>query len=225
MKVKINKRLETVASLVEENSKIIDVGCDHALLDIYLVEVGKCNRLIASDNKSGPLENAKENIKKYNLENKIKTKLGNGVETIEDDIDTIIISGMGGLNIIGILKYKKNLYKNVNTLILSPNSDTEKVRKEICKLGFYISDEKLVKDKNIIYPVIRFKRGRKHYSRKELLFGPILLDKKESLFSEYINNQRMAKENLLSILPKKYFERRFELKKELRLINKLKLEK
>ena len=102
MQVKINKRLETVASFIEENSKIIDVGCDHALLDIYVVNKYKNVTAIASDNKEGPLEGAKENVKKYHLEEKIKLKLGNGIETIEEDVDTIIISGMGGLNMIGI---------------------------------------------------------------------------------------------------------------------------
>ncbi|MCI8568129.1 MAG: SAM-dependent methyltransferase, partial [Bacilli bacterium] len=34
--MKINERLKLVASFVEENSNVIDVGCDHALLDIYL---------------------------------------------------------------------------------------------------------------------------------------------------------------------------------------------
>jgi len=76
---------------------------------------------------------AKENIKKYQLTKKIEVKLGNGIETINENVDTIIISGMGGLNIIGILKYKTDLMKNVETLILSPNNDADKLRKEISK--------------------------------------------------------------------------------------------
>lgn len=221
--IKINKRLETVAQLVEKDSKIIDVGCDHALLDIYLADRNQCSKIIASDNKSGPLEHAKENLKKYKLESKVSLKLGNGIETIEEDIDTIVISGMGGLNIIGILKYKPHLYKQVKRLVLSPNSDVEKVRKEITRLGFYIDNEVLVKDKNIIYSVISFKRGKKHYNRQELLFGPTLLEKKDSLFKEYIKNQYITKTHLLEILPRKYYQRRWELKKELKSIKKLDL--
>lgn len=219
--IKINKRLETVAQLVEKDSKIIDVGCDHALLDIYLADKNQCSKIIASDNKSGPLEHAKENIRNYQVESKIKIKLGNGIETIEEDIDTIIISGMGGLNIIGILKYKTDLYKQVKNLILSPNSDVEKVRKEITKLGFYIENEILVKDKNIIYSVILFKRGKRHYTRQQLLFGPTLLEKKDSLFKESVKNQKIAKMHLLEILPRKYYQRRWELKKELKYIQKI----
>ena len=92
---------------------MIDVGCDHALLDIYLASTYKNIKIIASDNKKGPLEGAKENIKKYHLENRIKLKLGNGIDPIEKEVNTIIISGMGGLNMIGILKYKKEMITNI----------------------------------------------------------------------------------------------------------------
>ena len=220
MKVKLNHRLETVASCVEENTNVIDIGCDHALLDIYLMQNNRCNYIIASDNKIGPVNQATANVKKYNID-KIKIKLGNGVEPIEDNIDTIIISGMGGLNIVGILKYHTNLYKQVDTLILSPNSDAEILRKEVSHLGFHITNEKLVKENNIVYQVIVFKRGKKRYTRAELLFGPILINNKSELFMEYIKNNKQAKETLLKILPKKYYRKRFRLKKDIKLINKL----
>lgn len=221
MKVKLNNRLLTVASFVQENKKIIDIGCDHALLSIYLVQNKSPLKLIASDIKKGPLDQAKENIKKYNVESKIKVKLGNGIETIEDDINTIIISGMGGLNMIGILKYCPSKYKNVDTIILSPNSDTNLVRKEICKLGFYIKDEILVKEKNIIYPVIEFGRGKKKYSYKDYLYGPVLIEKYDSLLIEYIKKEKITKEKLLEVLPKKYLKKRIQLKKELKVISKI----
>lgn len=220
MKVKLNHRLETVASCVEENTNVIDIGCDHALLDIYLIQNNRCNYIIASDNKIGPVNQATANVKKYNID-KIKIKLGNGVEPIEDNIDTIIISGMGGLNIVGILKYHTKLYKQVDTLILSPNSDAEILRKEVSNLGFHITNEKLVKENNIVYQVIVFKRGKKRYTRSELLFGPILINNKSELFMEYIKNNKQAKETLLKILPKKYYRKRFRLKKDIKLINKL----
>ena len=220
MQVKLNKRLESVASLVEENSKVMDIGCDHALLGIYLTQKKNINRVIASDNKEGPLEHAKENVNKYKVTDKIELKLGNGIEPIEDDINTIIISGMGGMNMVGILKYKPWLLKNIETIILSPNTDVDFVRKEICKLGYFIEEEILVKEK-IIYTIIRFKKGKKHYKRIEYVLGPILLKKKEPLFIEYLNYMKTTKENILGILPKKYILKRIIIKKELNEINKL----
>ena len=36
--MKINDRLKAIGDLVEANSFCLDVGCDHGLLDIYLVQ-------------------------------------------------------------------------------------------------------------------------------------------------------------------------------------------
>lgn len=221
MIVKLNKRLIAVSEFVDKGSSIIDVGCDHGYLSIYLSQTKKLNKVIASDINEGPLKSAQENIKKYKVEEKIKTKLGSGIDPIEPDIDTIIISGMGGLNMIGILKYSKDKYKNVNTIILSPNSDTYKLRKEICKLGFYIENENLVSEKNIIYPIIKFKRGKKKYKYQDYLYGPILIKQKNKLFLEYMQKEKKTKEKLLAVLPKKYHKRRYELKKELKVISKI----
>ena len=47
--MKINARLKKIGDLVEANSFCLDVGCDHALLDIYLVSSRKNIKAVASD--------------------------------------------------------------------------------------------------------------------------------------------------------------------------------
>ena len=61
--VKLSKRLKAIADLVDKDSKIIDVGCDHALLDIYLLKKTIIKKAIASDVNEGALNQAKRNIK------------------------------------------------------------------------------------------------------------------------------------------------------------------
>ena len=51
--MKINDRLKKIGDLVEANSFCLDVGCDHALLDIYLVK----------KNEKESLDNLKDTIK------------------------------------------------------------------------------------------------------------------------------------------------------------------
>ena len=70
--MKISERLRVIGDLIPDNSFVLDIGCDHALLDIYIVKKNKNIKTIASDINKGPLEIAKENVKKYNLENKIR---------------------------------------------------------------------------------------------------------------------------------------------------------
>ena len=183
--MKINARLKTIGDLVEKDSICLDVGCDHALLDIYLVHRKANIKTIASDIAQGPLEQAKKNIEREHLEDVIETRLGSGLETYTDEINTIIISGMGGRNIIGIFKDNIKKLNKVETLIISPNNYQEDVKRFLCKHGFYIQNEEFVKDKKFIYQIIIFKKGKKRYSKKEYFFGPIFLEKKGPLFREY----------------------------------------
>lgn len=218
--MKINNRLKTIGDLVEANSFCLDVGCDHALLDIYLAKSKKNIKTIASDIAEGPLEQAKNNIKREHLENEIETRLGPGLTTYTKDIDTIIISGMGGRNMIGIMKESPKVLKQVKTLILSPNNYQEDVKRYLCKNNFYIENEEFVKDNHFIYQIIIFKKGKKHYNKKEYFFGPVFIRKKGPLFREYYEKEMKSRQILLTMLPKNYRLKKYQTKKEIEMIKK-----
>ena len=58
---KISKRLLSIADFVSEDDELVDVGCDHGLLSIYLISNKKCKRVIASDiNKNALTDGKKE---------------------------------------------------------------------------------------------------------------------------------------------------------------------
>ena len=156
--MKINSRLKTIGDLVPLSSYPLDIGCDHALLSIYLVKEKEMKKALASDNKSGPLKKAKENVNFYKVKDKVKLVESEGLDSYEEGIDTITISGMGGLNINKILDDNKKYLKNINTLILSPNNYSIAVKRKLTKLGYHIENEVLVKENNIIYEILVFKR-------------------------------------------------------------------
>ena len=216
--MKINNRLKKIGDLVEANSFCLDVGCDHAFLDIYLVQRKKNIKTIASDVKEGPLNHARENIKKYHLEDEIECRLGDGLDTYSDDIDTIIISGMGGRNMIGIFKAHMEVLKKVNTIILSPNNYQIDVKKFLCKNKFYLANEELVKEGKFIYQILIFKKGKRKYSRKEYFFGPVLLEKKGKLFDEYYKRELVSRKILIKVLPKNYRFKKFLVKREIKML-------
>lgn len=218
--MKINDRLKKIGDLVETNSFCLDVGCDHALLDIYLVKKDKNIKAIASDVAEGPVEAAKQNIKRERLENKIEVRLGDGLDTYSDEVNTIIISGMGGRNMIGIFKRHLEVLKKVDTIILSPNNYQVDVKKFLVNNGFYIENEEFVKDKKFIYQIIVFKKGKKHYTKKEFFFGPIYLEKKGKLFEEYYKRELMSRKILLQVLPKNFIWKRFITKQEIKMLEK-----
>ena len=217
--IKLSKRLEAISSLIPNNSKVIDIGCDHGLLDIYLYQKKISNKIIASDINENALNNAKENIRKNKLEEFIETRLGNGLDTLKenDDIDTIIISGMGAHTVVGILKNNLNKLKNINTIVVQSNTKIEFLRKEMTKLNYLIEDELLIEDNKKIYTIIKFIRGKKKYSKKELFFGPILLKKNSDLFQDNNKSELSKLQKLLNSLPKNKIIDRYKLKKKIRM--------
>ena len=156
--ININKRLKKISAYLLNSKKIIDIGCDHALLGIYLCLENENIKVIASDINEKPLLKAKENVNQYSLNDRIAIKLGDGLEAVEEDVDTVVISGMGTLNIIKILE-KINEYPHISKLVLSPNNDFVLLREKIQKLGFEIVKEEIIKENNKYYLIIEFKKG------------------------------------------------------------------
>lgn len=184
----ISKRLLSLVKYVDANDKIIDIGCDHALLDIYLVNNGFVETIIVSDIHEKALNSGVENIKKEGLENKIFARLGNGLEVLneEDNINTIIISGMGSNTILNILN---NKYTNkLNKLIIQSNNDHYLLRTGICKLGFKIIKEDYIFDNGKYYINIVFEKGLENYTSSDLKYGPILKNNGREYY-EYIRNK------------------------------------
>lgn len=214
--MQMRRRLKTIASLVNKGSKVIDVGCDHALLDIYLT-LYNSNICIASDINKNAYEIAKLNIEKYNLTDKIKLIQSDGFKQIEmNDKYTAIICGMGTTTILDILKDEK--IKMIDTLIIQTNNDIYTIRKKVVRLGFYIENEVIVKERGIFYVIIKFVRSKRHhYTWKQLYIGPIVHISKSQEKQEYIQFLIHTNKQILKKLPKKYYVKKWKLK----YINKL----
>ena len=200
--MKISDRLKELSTFVDENDKLIDIGCDHALLDIYLCDEYKNLKVIASDIHEGALKSAEKNIDKFKMNNRIDLRLGDGLTIVNaDEIDTILIAGMGFNTIKRILSNDTKM-TNVKKIVIQSNTDVVKLRKFVIRLGFKITRELLVKDNDIIYTIIEFKPGSEKYSYEEIYFGPRILDNKDDIFYEYYSKKLLKYENLLLQIPK-----------------------
>lgn len=187
--MKINNRLKLVGDYVDKGSIPLDIGCDHAKLSIYLLKEKNFPFVYASDNKIGPLNQARENINYYNLADKIELIKAEGLNSLNDKIDTITVTGMGGLTISKMFLENKNKLTNIKTIILSPNNFIKEVRETINKLGYYLKDEELVEESNKLYHILVFSKGNKTYSDKELYLGPVLMTKSKEIIKKYYRNE------------------------------------
>lgn len=161
----MNKRLTTIAQLVSKDDSVIDIGCDHGYLSIYLYKNKLCKNIFGTDISPNALEYAINNSKKENVN--INFYVKDGINDIEEYYDTIIISGMGTHTIINILDNKEL----PNKLILSSNNDYYLLRRYMYNRGYSINKEVIVKENNKYYSVMSFINNKSKVSKKDLYLG------------------------------------------------------
>lgn len=182
---KLDNRLLACSKFVPVGANIVDVGTDHAYLPIWLAKNNIINHAIASDLREGPLLNAKNNIEKYGLSSKIETRLSDGLNEIApNEVDTVIIAGMGGEIIAKILENAPWLKDSKKNIILQPMSQDELLRNFLRKENFLIKEEIPVLSHNKIYSVINA-----HFSQSEIKSDPLyeFIGKINSDFSNEAN--------------------------------------
>ena len=109
--MQLSRRLTLIASMVDKTDSVADVGTDHGYVPIYLVENNIVSKAIAMDINQGPLTRADENIKRKGLDNRITTRLSDGVRELKPgETDAIVVAGMGGQLIIKILEEGRNVH-------------------------------------------------------------------------------------------------------------------
>lgn len=207
----ISNRLKTIADMIDSNYHVIDVGCDHALLDIYLT-LNKKIKCTAIDNKEKVINYSKENIEKYNLTSKIELIHNDGLENIKIyDDDIIVLAGLGTKTILNIIANK-----NIKHLIVQSNDDVYNLRYQLTKLNYKVIDEKIVYEKKKYYTIIKLEKGKAKYSKKELEYGPILLKEKNKVFDKYLIKRIDYFEMLLKQVPQKYIIRKLKIKSKIK---------
>lgn len=195
--ITLSKRLTAIYKMVPAGVAA-DIGADHGKLMIALFEGGVISHGYAVENKKGPYNRLVKALKEKSLENDVVPLFSDGITDLPEIVHTVIIAGMGGNNIINILKAHPEKTKQINTLIIDAHTCIPLVRKEICNMGFVIADEKMVHEDNIFYEIIKFIRADiAFYGDKDIEFGPILRQEKSSTFKEKYETRIIEIDNLL----------------------------
>lgn len=183
----IPRRLIEIANLVE-GRRVADIGTDHGYLPIYLLNNGTIEYAVLSDIKKGPLANARNNLKRYRLEDKARLCLACGLTGIlPNEADCAVIAGMGGEMIASILE--EGIPEGMTKFVLQPMRNIDVLRKKIHSLGLKITNEKITFEKGKFYIIICAERGGdKKWTEDEYLVSPFM--KKDNLWPEYSEKER-----------------------------------
>lgn len=166
----MSNRLNLIAKQINKNERVIDVGTDHCLLPIILLENNITENIIASDINKEPLEAGRNNLIAKGLEEKVDLVLTNGLEGIElDELDVIVIAGMGATTITNIIKPFNGRY------IIHSTTHIPDVRKTIQSIGHVITNEWIDREGKIYNIIIETKPGHMSLTDEELFLGPELM--------------------------------------------------
>ncbi len=194
-------RLEKISSYISDNEKVLDVGCDQALLSKILAK--RKIYSIASDLRPNIIENAKKNLTPLEKEY-ITFSVSDGVPTILNEEYTLVLSGMGAHTILDILK---NSNYRFNKIITISNNNNDILRTEMSKLNYYVLEEEIIKEKGKFYNLIVFDNVKRDYSKEQILVGinhknkELLKEKNDYLIKKYTSILNIANnEKLIDIV-------------------------
>lgn len=155
--LKLSRRLQKIADYVTAGSRVADIGSDHAMLPVYLLQIDKCPTAIAGELNLGPYEAAKKQGAAAGMTARLTVRQGDGLNVLQPgEADTVTIAGMGGSLMSDILEvgHAAGKLEGVVELVLQPNVGEEVVREWLLKHNWYLAAESILEEDGKIYEVM-----------------------------------------------------------------------
>ena len=194
-------RLNKIFSLLPSCEIFADIGCDHGYIAKAMLKSGKCKKAIISDISSKCLEKAEQLLSEEIKLGKAQSVVSNGFLKI-DYCDLALIAGMGGQEIVDIIKRADIQNKLPVKLVLQPMKNVQDVRKLVIEQGYKVLVDKIFKSGKIFYNILSLEKGYDYLTSEEIEFGRDNLKNPTEDFIQFINGeifklkQILTKENL-----------------------------
>lgn len=211
--IKLSERLLKISNFIEKGETMADIGTDHGLLPISLLETGICENVILSDIGAGPLEKAKENLEKYcnrqGANPNFHLRQGSGLETLEAcEVDVVVIAGMGGKLMIEILETDLEKTRSFSKIIFQPRNASDKLEQWLLEHDFQITDGILAREGKYIWEIFVAKpyikeRDAKPNRTMHLAVLPLLLKNKDPLLEEFLWKKIRVEEKIIEEIQRK----------------------
>lgn len=185
----LSPRLQAVASMLNLEGIVADIGTDHAYLPIYLIKEMGCIWVIATEYTTPPYQTAQEQIKKAGVAGSIEVRQGDGLKVLKKgEVEEIVIAGLGGATIRKIITGQLPVARKVKNLVLQPMSAISELRQWLAANHFQITGEKLAREGDKFYQVMAVQTGKMELEDPFLLAaGPKLIAENDPLLPEFLD--------------------------------------
>ena len=186
--LQMQPRLQMLSELVPNGARLADIGTDHGYLPVYLRQHNRINFAIAADVGQEPLQHAVRTASEYGVTG-VDFRLCDGLKGVgADEVDTIVIAGMGGQTIIHILSQAPwTKMPGKYTLLLQPMTKGGELRRWLADNGYCFTAERLVWDKDFLYPIMVVTGGRQELSEIQQEYGVCLAY--DPLYGDFLDRQ------------------------------------
>ncbi len=196
-------KINCIASFIEKCPCVYDVGSDHAHLAIFLLKNKIVRRVVNVEINTKPLTHGLHNLIINKLQHKTSNIINDGLKNITRKTKArpsyICIAGMGGKNIIDILRNRDRKLPNCYYL-LQANTEFDLLRKWLAKNKWQFIKEQICFDRNHYYQIMLVKLGHKvtKLSNFNTYFGFASKQVDKQTFKDFITyTKRKIKDNKL----------------------------
>lgn len=187
----LDPRLRLCASMIRSGGRVADIGTDHAYLPIWLARNGLIEKAIAADIHLGPLQKAAMNVRRHGVQDLVDTRLSDGLEQVfPNEVDDVVIAGMGGETIAGILQKAVWLKQPDKQLVLQPMTCAKELREFLAGEGYAVKEERATLADGRVYSVMRAGYDPGHLPSHALYPYIGLLDPSLPESRQYIERER-----------------------------------
>lgn len=163
----MTERLEKIFAEIPVCDRFADIACDHGYIAEAMLKSDKCNKAYAADVSDRSLSKAEKLLKSYIAAGKCETFVSDGFKNVPET-DVAVVAGIGGILTIEILTAAENLPE---TLVLQPMKHSEKVRRAVVSLGYFIKKDYTFKAEGQFYDLIVAVKGKDFLTEEEAEFG------------------------------------------------------
>ena len=179
-------RLNKIFQEISPCKVFADIGCDHGYIAKKMITEKLCKKVIVSDISEKCLQKAKTLLSYELISKKAVAVVSDGFTSVPN-CDQALIAGMGGEEIIHILKSAKKLPKRI---VVQPMKNADKVRSCIVNVGYKIEKDFVFYSAKQFYTLIIAKKGKDCLTEEEILFG------RTNMMNRPIDFQNMIKEKI-----------------------------
>ena len=185
----LDSRLSLAYDLYDPCDLAADIGTDHAHLPAALLQRGRCQHMILTDISRSALENARLEMMRLRLTERVSLRLGDGLSPLSESCGMISVMGMGGRTIRDILLSGASRLHGAS-LLLSAHTDWHLIRSALQEIGYHLDREEPCFSAGRYYLVLRARPGLESMTAREIRLGGPLFRSESPVLLPFLQRRK-----------------------------------